>query len=113
MNVVRTHDNVYIRCPLAHLIFVFLSQTTRNHDLALSAQLNTLFFPRLEPPETAVQLLIGVLANTAGVENYEIGVIFAFGSLHAVLLEQPGDALGVMSIHLAPKGAHNIFTSHR
>jgi hypothetical protein len=87
VNVVRTHDNIDIRSALTHLVFIFLSQTTSNHDLALAAQLNALFFPRLEPTETAVQLLIGVLTNTTGVENYKICVVFAFGAFHAVLLE--------------------------
>ncbi len=113
MNVVCTHYYVDIWCALTHLIFVFLSQATRHHDLALATQLNALFFPRLEPTKTAVQLFIGVLTNTAGIENYEICVVFTLSSFHTVLLEQPRDALGVMSIHLAPKGAHNIFTSHR
>jgi hypothetical protein len=49
VNVVRTHDNIDIRRALTHLVFVFLSQATRNHDLALAAQLNALLFPRLKP----------------------------------------------------------------
>ena len=113
VHVVRAHHYVYIRGLRANQVFVFLSQTAGNHDLALAALGNARFFPRLQPAKCAVQLFVGVFANATGVQHDDVCVIFALDALHAVLFEQARNALGVVGIHLAPKGAHHIVTSHR
>ena len=112
MHVMRAHHDVYIRCFFTHHFFVFLRQTTGNNNLALTAKALAGFFPRLQPAKSAVQLLVCIFSNTTGVQHHHIGVVFVFGHFHAVLLEQSRNSLGVVRIHLAPKGAHNIFTSH-
>ena len=88
MHVVGAHHHVYVRGFRAHQVFVFLRQTAGNHDLALAALGNARFLPWLQPAKCAVQLLVGVFANTTGVQHDDVCIIFALDALHAVLLEQ-------------------------
>ena len=56
----------------------------------------------------AVQLVISIFANAAGVEHDDVGVIFAACLLVAVCGKKPSDAFRVMLIHLAPVGANDV-----
>ncbi len=58
--------------------------------------------------EVAVELVVGVLPDAAGVEHDHVGVVEPVGGLHAVGLEQPGEPLRVVLVHLAPVGAHDV-----
>ncbi len=64
--------------------------------------------------EGAVKTIISVLSHRAGVEDDDIswrqGVSSRIGNV-AGLLEKPGDALGVMDIHLTPVGHDPISRS--
>ena len=55
--------------------------------------------------EGAVELVVGVLPDAAGVEHHHVGVVDAVGRDQPVGLEQPRDPLGVVLVHLAPEGA--------
>ena len=61
--------------------------------------------------EGAIKTVISVLSHRAGVEDNDIswrqGVSSRIGNV-AGLLEKPGDALGVMDIHLTPVGHDSI-----
>ena len=65
-------------------------------------------FLRLQVAELAVELVVGVLPDAAGVEHDDVGVVLRGGRHQAVGLEQPGDALGVVLVHLAPVGADGV-----
>ncbi len=60
--------------------------------------------------EVAVQLVVGVLANAARVQHDHVGLGLGRGGDHPVGLEQPGDALGVVLVHLAAERAHEVAT---
>ena len=112
VHVVRAHHHIDVRGFLANYVFIFLGQAPCNNNLAIAAKGFAGFFPGLQPAKCSVQFFVGVFANATGVQHHNIGVVFVFGHFHAVLFEQAGNPLGVVRIHLAPKGAHYIFTSH-
>ena len=86
---------------------VLLGEAAGDDDLASVA----LRLPGLEVAEVAVQLVVGVLADAARVEHDDISVGELTGRDHAIGLEQPSDALGVVLVHLAPERAHDIAPS--
>ena len=53
-----------------------------------------------------VKLVVGVLADTAGVEHDNVGLFEVISAEHAFACEHRGDALGVVLVHLAPEGAN-------
>jgi hypothetical protein len=53
--------------------------------------------------ETGVQLLLGPFPNAAGVKQYEVGIGGLLRRLETSLLEEPGHALRVVHVHLAPE----------
>ena len=63
--------------------------------------------------EARVELLLGALADAAGVDDDDVGVGRVVGRLEAGLLEQPRHPLGVVDVHLAAERLDQIFTRHR
>ena len=63
---------------------------------------------RPEMPEVAVEPVVRVLADRAGVEHHDAGVGRLLGRHVAVGREQAGDPLGVVLVHLAPEGAEQV-----
>ena len=102
MNVVGAHHDVHVRGLLTHEFTVFLGQTASHDDLATFAS----FFPRLQPSERAVQLVVGVLTDTARVQHHHVRFGFYFSVLHTVGLKKSRDSLGIVRIHLAAEGTH-------
>ena len=51
--------------------------------------------------EARVELLFGLLADAAGVDDDDVGVAIVVRALVARLLQQPGHPLGVVLVHLA------------
>ena len=62
--------------------------------------------------EVAVELVVGVLTDRAGVEHHDTRVGDIVGPRHTVGVEQPGDALRVMLVHLAAEGADQVGALH-
>ena len=60
-----------------------------------------------------VELVVGVLTDAASVEHHHIGIVGRVGAAHPVGLQQTGDALGVVLVHLAPECAQEVLTAHR
>ena len=59
----------------------------------------------LEVAEMSVELVVGVLPDAAGVEHDDVGRLEVGGGHQAVGDQQPGQALGVVLVHLAAEGA--------
>ena len=101
VHVVGAEHHVDVGGPLGDGVAVLLGQAAGDHDL----------HPRravlhgLEVAQGAVELVVGVLADAAGVEHDDVGVVDAPGLHQPVGLQQPGDALRVVLVHLAPEGA--------
>ena len=104
VHVVRAHHDVDVTGAAAHLVTVLLRQATGHDDLSTVA----LRLPRLQVAEVAVQLVVRVLADAARVQHHDVGVVEIVRGDEAVGLEEPGDALGVVLVHLAPEGAHEV-----
>ena len=60
----------------------------------------------LQLAEVPVELVVGVLADAAGVEHDDIGLFEVVGARHSLAREHRGDAFGVVLVHLAPEGAN-------
>ena len=107
VDVVRAHHDVDVAGPRAHEVTVLLGEAAGHDDLATVA----LRLPRLQVAEVAVQLVVGVLADAARVQHDDVGVGLRRGGDHPVGLEESGDALGVVLVHLAPERAHEVAPS--
>ena len=108
VDVVRAEHDVHPRGLLGDDVAILLRQTPGHDDLATVG----LGLPLLQPAEAAVQLVVGVLTNAARVQHDHISVVLGLHRHHAVGLEHASDALGVVLVHLAPEGAHEIRTGH-
>ena len=56
--------------------------------------------------------LIGLLADRARVEHQDVGVVLALRLTEPEILEEPFDALGVVSVHLTAERGHEV-AAHR
>ena len=111
---IRLNEQVFFRTnkstimpvsyPLLDEVAVLLGHAAPHRDLhALVAIL-----ARLQVTERAVELVVGVLADAAGVEHDDVGGVLRRGRDEAVGLEEAGDALGVVLVHLAPEGPDEV-----
>ena len=104
MRVVSPEDHVDPRGPFPDDLLVLLGCATSNND----AQVGVSLLLGFERSEVAVETLVGVLSNGAGVDNHNVGVARIVGADHPVGLEQAGDPLGVVFVHLAPERANEV-----
>ena len=107
--VVGAEHDVDVAGPRHDLVPVLLGEAATDRDL----QVGTALLQRLERAEMAVELLVGVLADAAGVEDDDVGVFEAGRRLHPVGREHAGDPLGVVLVHLAPVGADEVAAGHQ
>jgi hypothetical protein len=109
MHVVGAHHDIGPWRPLLHDLAIFLGQTPGHHDLAAFL----LCLPRTKVTEISVEPIVGVLADAAGVEHDDIGVVLRIDGDETIGIEQPGDALGIVFVHLTPVGVHDVAAGHR
>ena len=87
-----------MRRTLEYLFALLLRHATKDAELfALSLEL-------LEVVKTMEDLLLGLVANRAGVVEDEIGRLDCVHLSIALLHKCADDFFGVMHVHLAPKG---------
>ena len=72
-DVVGAEHHVDVGRPLDDEVAVLLGQAPADHDL----QVGAIGLERLELPEVAVELVVGVLADAARVEDDDVGVVDA------------------------------------
>ena len=106
--VVGAEHDVDVAGALDDQLAVLLREAAADRDL----EVGTARLQRLEVPEVAVELVVGVLPDAAGVEHDDVGGLDIVGRLHALCGEQARDALGVVLVHLAPEGAHVEAAGH-
>ena len=92
----------------ANVVPVLLREATADRDLEVGPRV----LQRLQVPEVAVELVVGVLADAARVQHDDVGRLEIVGGLHALGREQARDAFGVVLVHLAPEGAHEEPAGH-
>ena len=107
VHVVGAEDDVHVGRLRPHQVPVLLSQAAGHDDLAVPAGRGGVL-PPLELAEVAVQLVVGVLPDAAGVEHDDVGLVDRRRRHQPVTFQQPGDALRVVLVHLAPEGAHDV-----
>ena len=103
-DVVGAEHDVHPWRPAQDGVAVLLRQAAADGDLHVRVGL----LARREVAEVAVQLVVGVLAHRAGVEHDDVGVGAVGGALVSGGLQQPGQPLGVVHVHLAAVGADLI-----
>jgi hypothetical protein len=106
VHVVGAEHHIDVRGPVDDRGPVLLGQTAGHRDLHAGLAV----LQRLEVPEGAVELVVGVLPDAARVQDDDVGVLGAGGLLQAVGLEEAGDPLRVVLVHLAPEGAQEEAT---
>ena len=98
-DVVGAEDHVHPGRPADDLAAVLLGQAAADGDL----QARVLLLGRQQLSEIAVQPVVGVLPHGAGVEHDHVRAVPG-GPRVAGFLQQPGQPLGVVHVHLAPVG---------
>ncbi|CAB4347007.1 unannotated protein [freshwater metagenome] len=104
MDVVGSNHNIDVARSLRDLLAVFLRQATADNNFHVRAR----FFECFKPPKMAIELVVGILTNTTGVEHHDIGVLIGIGEHQAVGFEQARDAFRIVLVHLTPIGADGI-----
>ncbi len=104
-DVVRTEDHVHVRQLLEQTLAVPLPDASADSDQRPLAPAG---FERLERGHLATQPFVGVLANAARHEDDDIRALGVFDGAHRLGAQQPGDAFGVVLVHLAPEGADQV-----
>jgi hypothetical protein len=102
---VGAEDDVHPGRPLHDGVAVLLREAAADRDLHAGAAR----LLRGEVAEVAVQLVVGVLTHRAGVEDDDVRLVGALGGADvARVLQQSGQPLGVVDVHLAPVGAYLV-----
>ena len=91
------------------LVPVLLRQAAAHGDL----QAGPLLLQGPQLAEVAIKPVVGVFPNAAGIEDHDVGVLGAVGRDHPFGFEEPGQALGVVLVHLAPERAHEVAAGGR
>ncbi len=107
-DVVGAEDDVDPRRLAGDLAAILLRETATDGDL----HAGSLRLDRREVAEVAVEPVVGVLAHRAGVEHDDVGGLALGCRPVARVLEQTGEPLGVVDVHLAPVGAHLVRACH-
>jgi hypothetical protein len=106
-DVVRAVDDIDPGGAVGDLLPLHLGQAAADRDLHALVRL----LGRQELAEVAVQLVGSVLPDRTGVEYHQVRRLTKVRLGVAGVLEQPGDALRVVHVHLAPVGADLVRTS--
>ena len=108
-DVVRSEHHVHPWRPTQDGVAVLLGQTTTDSDLHIRIGL----LARSKVADVAVELVVGVLPNRAGVEHHDVGVGTVRSPSVAGGLQQTRKALRIMDVHLAAVGANLIGATGR
>ena len=94
------HDQIHVRGPVKNQRLIFLGHAAHHaDDLPRPA-----FFAVLQPPQLAVDFVLGMLADAARVEQHGVGFADVRRQFVALFAERPHDQFAVQHIHLAADG---------
>src|SRR5215468_661962 len=102
-------DEIDVRRALLEPTLPELRHAPHDADHEIGARALEVF----ELAQPREDLVLGLLPDRAGVEEDQIGVLRHFRELVALLLEQTGDALGIVLVHLAAVGDQMKFRHKR
>src|SRR5205823_15009422 len=106
--VVGAEHHVYMRRPTLDEVTILLCQAAGDGDLHLGA----VALEGLDLTEMAVELVVGVIADAARVQDDDVGLLHIVGGLHALAIEQTSDPLRVVRVHLAAERADDVALGH-
>jgi hypothetical protein len=106
-HVVRAEDHIDPGGLVENGLLVHLRQAAPDGDLHACM----LVLAGLQMPQRAVQLACGVVADRAGVDDDDVGVLAVTCGDIARALQRPGQPLGVVHVHLAAEGADLVGAS--
>ncbi len=98
--VVGPEDHVDVGARSSDALAIHLGEAAADGDLQARAALAQ----RLQVAQVPVEAVVGVLADAAGVEDDDVGVLERVRWDEPVAHEQPRDPLGVVLVHLAAVG---------
>ena len=101
MIALRPHHEIHRRRATQDLRALGLGHAARNRDDRALARPRPLRLHLADAPEVRIDLLGRLLADMAGVEDDDIGVLGRIRHGEAVASQQLGHALGVVDVHLA------------
>lgn len=104
-----TKDDIDIGGAFKDLPLVLLRKASPDCDLKVWI---TLLLRRKET-QLSVETIVRILADGTGIEDNEIGIFAVKGRQIASAVKGACDALGIMRIHLTPKGLDHITALHR
>ncbi len=104
VHVVGTEDDIDVARTIHDRVAVFLGETATDGNL----HVGVLFFQHLEVTESAVELVVGILTDATGVEDDHVGIGDVVDAVHPVGLEQTGDPLRVVLVHLTAVRLDNV-----
>ena len=104
VHVVRANNHIDMSGTSSDGVAIFLRQAPAHDDFHVGA----FFFDVLESAEVSVELVVGVLTNTTGVEHHHVGGFIGLRQHQPIGLEEPGDTFGIVLVHLTPIGADGI-----
>ena len=107
-DVVRAENDVDPRRLAQHAVPVLLGQATAHRNLHVGVAA----LARRQVAEVAVQLVVGVFPDGAGVEDHHVRVGVVGGPPVAGRFQQAGQPLGIVHVHLAAVRAH-LVGAHR
>jgi hypothetical protein len=107
--VLRSHHHVHGGRPAQDLLALGLGDAARHHDAGFLALGRALVLQLTHAAEFGINLLGGLLADMAGIEDDEIRLLHGLGLAIALRGQHVRHALRVIDVHLAAIGFDENF----
>src|SRR5262249_40858505 len=104
-----TANDVHVRRSVEDVLLIFLRHAAEDADDLVGVAL----LVSAEPAESAVDFLLGVLADAAGVEEDDVGLSRLVGQDVALPAQRTDDQLAVEDVHLTADSFDVEFPGHR
>ena len=97
---------------LEHRLALGLGDAAGDPDGQIAAPLAPIIAHPAQPSELGIDLLGGLLANVAGVQDDQISFFRALGTAIAMARQQGGHAVAVIDVHLTAIGLDEELLGH-
>ncbi len=104
MVVLRAHDEIDHRRAADDLLAFGLGDAARNGNGQAASVARGSGFKRAHAAELGIDLVRGFLADVAGIEDDEIGILDVGGLREALGREHVRHTMGIVDVHLAAEG---------
>ena len=97
-------NNIYPGRFLDNFAFIFLGESSTYGYL----EMRILLFRIYVPSESAVKFLVRIFSNSAGIKDNQVWLFACRNRKIALSFQKAANSLGIMNIHLATMGLHQI-----